>query len=252
METLVPAAFSNREAVSFVKVNRYKPRSNLACCIDGRYESEPNLGSVAMAGGDLGPIMSALALLNGFELRNKVKQEAIVDTYIDTIGGPRNFRFHTDNTHTNDSAMGCAHFRLACENPTQYYLIPQNIDFLRSILEPLVWSGAVQDVLHGGDFERAVFTINDPHIALQHQDRSGQAFVYQAGLTRKRLEVYAKKLYKLPGLKNTFRDQPSLTKTLIDFFDTYQAHKTIESVTHNLPKFTVSRNVFGRISVKGK
>ncbi len=240
---------TQEEAELFARDARYTtPESfRYSCCVDGREEGAD--ASRAVPGADAGYFMSALAALreSGVEVTPEVRR-AVFGAVIDSVGGPKNIRFHTD-LHALEKAKekgvvagvaaGCGHLNLARQNPGVYGVTAEDMSAIDEELLRLLGEDADQKTLPGNHGEEAVMVVDDVSVGLRHQAAGSQAFVYHKGSSDAFLDQLAGAvLAKLPN------HQPGLTEEALRVklgasFDR-QLTATVNSLAPGLPQYRVS------------
>jgi hypothetical protein len=228
-----------------------------------------------MAGGDAGLLAIALALAE--QLRHPEKgayaqmtDEEVCEIVYKIVDGKDKFHYHTDTqTYSNGEAEeqydGCGHCRLLKEHPEAYLLTDSQGAFLQAVLADLEKNGVPPVVLKGRHNERAVFIVEIVHdleakepvefdewrvntsirswamesqAVLPGDTELSQAFVYNRGLVRFRLETIASAFASyLPAHgQNVPRD--ILLKDLAEIEEIHLA-LTTHQLAEGKPVFTV-------------
>ena len=221
-------------ARSFVEKNMI-PAHNSRCCIDGRYP-HGDVPACARPGGDPGYFMEILAGLRkiGFNL-NSQNAQAVLDTIIDTLGGPTKIDWHTDE-HSNGVAGGCKHIANARNNPNDYGLTGGDAELIEQTLLRLKSQGGNEIVLKGEHKERAVLILNSRDLSINHQGEDGdQVFVYHKAIDQEQRDILVQAVSARFGLDNA---------ELLEATNTASANQleaTADVVAKNLPRYIASR-----------
>ena len=176
------------QAEKFVHENLYKitEQNNFERCVDGRYNSEQELGAGAKPGGSAGDVLVAFATIKAMNL--EVEPEYILKSVVNSLGGPEKFEFHTDQHAEHDhagSGMGCGHLKHAKNDPESYGLSSEQTEFLFGKFDELKSEGAKQAVLEGDHEEKATIIIDSQDYSLKPMQimpdgTKLEAFIYQS------------------------------------------------------------------------
>lgn len=239
--------------------NRYKINSEkkfLSRCIDGRYENNPDLPTLAIAGADLGEIAVVVSAGNDFGF--SVDMQKTVDVLIEMIGGVKNFNFHTDShADANIPAAGCGHIKQASIDISAYKLTEEQVKSLGEIAVKLKNKGANEVVLHGDHQEGAVLLVTGNYgvmpqgeVDVEGSIQKVQVFVFHKTLVDERHKVLAKKLIEkkavelLDGL-----DDQYLYQAISEVTDTH-LFETAKRLAKGLPIYEVNFKDDGGFEVK--
>jgi hypothetical protein len=202
---------------------------------------------VARPGADAGYFMVALAAVRSMGFKDASRlQPAIFDAVIRSLGGAKQFRFHTDEHAAREFqdkpeeqkvARGCGHLRQAEKDPRAYGLEPEDMSAIFGRLSALKKEGASEVVLRGEHRERAVIVVDSPKFGFRRGDGNGfQVFVYHAALDRLRLEKLAGELAKIAELRDISAEV--LRGALIAASDR-EREETLRRLAAGLPIFAV-------------
>lgn len=246
------------EANKFVSGASYEIKEGKvhACCVDGREEGAD--AELSVPGADAGYFLIALAAVRelGLEPSDELRTR-ILDAVVEMVGGPGEFRFHTDSHARHDAksgapaeetvARGCGHLKLAEKDPGSYGLVPGDMLAVFGKLAELARQGTQEVVLDGEHGERAVFVVNDSAHGLRHQADGRQAFVFHAGLNRATLRELAQKLMGMPELAGAGLNN-GLANTLEGVSDR-QRTLTVNALAAGRPIYSVGFNEAGEAEV---
>lgn len=276
------------EVEELVRENRYRVGERdwfLSRCIDGRYESklkvksqkskiEPQLEPLAKPGSDIGDLLTIFAARREYGL--EIENEKIFKAVLKTVGGWKNFRFHTDNHSLNsnnqiskpkqtpisnyqflisNSFLGCGHFKQASKEPEAYGLVSEEIEMINDFLKKAIKKGARCTILKGEHLEGAVFIVKSTSWSLlpqlikkETEIELTEIFIYQKTLDDRRRKILAKNL--LSDVKAPFSfDEEYLYQILSQVADD-QLLETINRLAKDLPVFEVVIDEEGMFEIK--
>ena len=228
-----------------------------ACCVDGREEGAE--AELSVPGADAGYFLIALAAAHelGIELSDELRAR-ILDTVVEMVGGPGEFRFHTDSHARHGAkpdvpaeetvARGCGHLKLAEKDPGSYGLVSEDMSAVFGKLAELARQGTQEVVLDGEHGERAVFVVNDSTHGLRHQIDGKQAFVFHAGLNLATLRELAQRLAVIPELASASSLHGGLDGALQGASDR-QRTLTVNTLASGRPIYSVGFNESGEADV---
>jgi hypothetical protein len=229
-----------QELISENKYNINEKTKYLSRCIDGRYKNSKDLPALAFPGADIGELALILATANsyGFE----VNKEKALESFLEVVGGEKNFRLHTDG-HADPKvpAGGCGHFKQIGLDPKAYNLESPQIEFIKKNL-----SIGESITLQGDHMEVAVLLIKGdwgvlPQFSLETDQKKKlvQVFVYHQTLVDKRHRLLAKELIKNKAVvfKNG-EDEEWLYNALSDVAENHLM-ETAKRLAKGLPIYSV-------------
>ena len=224
--------------------------------IDSRLRGNDNLPALAFPGADAGEL--ALILATGRSFGFAVDPEKAYKSLIETVGGEKNIRLHTDSHATPKvAAGGCGHLKQINLDPAAYNLEKADLDFIKEKLVLMKKKGAVEEVLHGDHGEGAVVYIKGnygiyPQYLLKTEDVEAhvQIFVYHQSLVDGRHRVLAKNLLKNKAVKLPENcDEEYLYDALSDTAEVHTL-ETAKRLAKDLPIFQVIFDEEGMFSIK--
>src|SRR3989344_7425832 len=190
MDFLQAQEFAEKNKYAVIAGSEFQSR-----CISGRYHSPSYLPPLSKPGADVGEILAILASLRNLNLM--LSYETVLEVVLQTVGGEKNFHFHTDDGHAS-GVLGCTFLSLAKMHFTEFGLTMDEIEFILTALERLKRKGANMTILHGGHSEKAVFEVESEKYALKNilmfKHEMVQAYVYHAAFDRKRRGFISGKL----------------------------------------------------------
>ncbi|MGB9608974.1 MAG: hypothetical protein ACPL3E_01205 [Minisyncoccia bacterium] len=236
---------SEGEVQDFIKESVFEIKNSqnvLSSCIDGRYsEDEARLAPRSIPGSDPGILLLFLATLRKIQNLNLNLdlKEKVFNEIIENLGGPKNFKMHTDD-HSVDQGIiaGCGHMKLAKQSPLNYGAAAEDLDFIFSYLEKLKKEGIKEMVLEGNHNEFAIFVINNKNIGMLHKKGDKQAFVFHQGLANDLFENIAKKILNLEEIKSTGILKEEFNQILKETFN-QQLKQTVLALAPNIPIYEV-------------
>lgn len=263
------------EIESFVEENRYlvnKESWFLSRCIDGRYEKEiknqkskvKNLEPLAKPGADIGDLMMVFSANNEYGLL--IEEEKIFAAVLKTVGGWRNFRFHTDEHSLNPNNQipnskqisnfsGCGHFKQAGKDPIAYGLEENQIKLISEFLVKAKKNGAKCEVLAGEHLESAVLMIEGERWSIYPQlvsqefpNEPIEVFVYQKTLDDKRRRILTKNL--LPYVKASFSVEEEYLYQVLSQVADNQLLETLSRLAKDLPMYEVLFEKDGEFEIR--
>ncbi len=214
-------------------------------CVDGRYEGDDlsYFPAVSKPGATAGDVLIAFGALNilGKQLLNKQVLEAVIDSE----GGVNKFCFHTDD-HAEQvqsgCGMGCGHIKLAKQEPMEYGVTQDQIDFLFAELPSLRDSSATQEILHGDHQESAVVVVQSTEFGLRPLWKQGdslqEVFVYQKTLHEQQLDQLARKLQESLAASGEVVEEQEIRLALDEAF-AVQLRETLSRLAKGLPVYSV-------------
>lgn len=241
---------SKEQIHELVSSNRYpvNPHTKFfSRCIDGRYLNTPNLQPLAIPGADAGELAIILATANAYGFT--VYEDKVVEALLATVGGVKNFCFHTDQ-HADQSlpAGGCGHLKQMKLDPPAYQMEPKQFDFIISKLSALKQKGAQEDILEGEHMEGAVIIVSGdyslyPRFELQTTNGGAplvEVFVFHQSLVNDRHRILAQNLIDKDAVK-LFPgcDAEYLYEVLSDTTDNH-LFETAKRLAKDLPLFGVN------------
>lgn len=249
---------SFEEAKAFVKRNIYEFNPDdwmLSRCIDGRYEPNDTLEPLAKPGGDGGDLLIIKATCEkyGIELRD----DDILDSLIEVVGGIKRIRFHTDVHAQHDklgTARGCGHLKQASIDPEAYGVTSKDIDYIFDSLDSYKQQGSSETILAGDHLESAIIVIKSEIYSVKSMEvRNGistQVFVYQKTLDNKRRRLLAKSLAnKMIG---AFRSEAEYLYQALSETSDEQLLETLNRLAKELPMYEVVVDIGGNVEIVEK
>ncbi len=241
------------EAQTFVEMSS-KPiddTNRYGRCVDGRYENIQNCPMIAKPGGDVGDVMVAFAALNLLQL--SLPSETVFSSVLEVVGGVKNFNFHTDDhSEPSDVGFGCGHFRLAKENPQDYGVTAEQMEFIAAQLPAMVEQGAHQEVLHGDHAEEAVIVVDSQTHGVLPLIRLGptmrEAFIYQKTFHTQQLDRLSQILQEALATAGQVVEEPQIRKAIEDAFGK-QLTETLKRLAKGLPVYTAMIDSDGGVSI---
>lgn len=235
--------FGNVEEVAkFVERAKYKheitnPLDAIPTCIDGRDKQTSGYAAMSITarpGGSAGELMSVIALCNSLGIR---ETEAEYKKYMDIIGGPRNFCFHTDDTHP-EPGTGCGHLNKALENSDAYGLDTQQMEFIFDKLPTIKEQGGEEEIRLGSHDEKGVLIVRSNLWSIHPFLDGEQAFIFNETFELARQELIARALYEEFSWKNPVLTEDDFIKGL-NSIASKQLEETRTRIAKGKPLFLV-------------
>jgi len=217
----------------------------LSRCIDGRYDNSSSLPALAIQGADAGELALIFSTANICGLTLDMTQA--LQALIDTVGGEKNIRFHTDS-HAKEGVMlaGCGHITQVSSDLHSYNLTEIQLEFIKKQLALLKEKGAQDTILYGDHGEIAVVFVKGnygvlPRFKLGREEggREGQVFVFHNTFVDARHRILAKKLLE----RKAFQLEGGLEEEYIysSLSDACENHlmETVKRLATGLPIYEV-------------
>ena len=185
MDFLQAQEFAEKNKYAVIAGSEFQSR-----CISGRYHSPSYLPPLSKPGADVGEILAILASLRNLNLM--LSYETVLEVVLQTVGGEKNFHFHTDDGHAS-GVLGCTFLSLAKMHFTEFGLTMDEIEFILTALERLKRKGANMTILHGGHSEKAVFEVESEKYALKNIFSLLSAYDDLIDNNKKRIKISQKK-----------------------------------------------------------
>lgn len=207
---------------------------NVARCVDGRYEGNGDLPSLAKPGADVGDMMVSLAALEqlGLPVDDSIRGK-VFDAVVGVVGGAEKFHFHTDDG-SEGLAAGCGHIREARLDPQAYGLSSADMAAIDRKLAELKGTGANEEVLLGSHGEQAVVVVDSPELHLSPNDDGTQVFVYQKKLDEERRAKVAEAVSSAVGVDS------SALLAAMSAVSEKQTGETLSRLAKGLPVYSVT------------
>lgn len=222
---------------------------NASRCIDGRYEGR--VPPLAKSGADAGDLMISCAAFSKLGIDPASKWYEILQAVLDTVGGVKKFRFHTDE-HAEGEGAGCGHLKKALEDPDPYKLSRESMELIFEELKNLKQQGAREDVLQGPHREKAVLLITSrTHSVSPRIDEGGtsnEVFVLHATLLKTRMDLLAEHLLPIVRQSRQEMGKQKLQSALLEAAN-LQANVTVGKLAPHLPVFSVTIRHDGSFSI---
>jgi hypothetical protein len=220
-------------------------------CVDGRYYNIPDCPMIAKPGGDLGDVIAILAGLN--LLQATLPLETVLAIVERSVGGIKNFNFHTDDhADPNEAAFGCGHYRHAKLDPAAYGVTTEQMSSVAAALPALMGDGAHQEVLHGSHGEQAVIVVDSEHYGLLPMSEEGeviqQVFVYQKTLHTKQLDKMVRLTQEAIAGTGRVVEEQELRTAIYDGFGK-QLAETLNRLAKGLPVYTAEISEDGAVNI---
>lgn len=228
----------------------------LSRCIDGRYPNKKDLPPLAFPGADAGDLALIFATANSFGFT--VNQQKTLDTFIEVIGGEKNFQFHSDHHgDKNIPASGCGHMKQMNLDPQAYFMEKEQLVFIADSLNKLKKQGAVETILEGDHAEGALLQVSGdysvyPRFTMDTGEGkiTSEVFVYQTTLVNKRHSELAKKLIENKAIKLfPGTDIEYLYQAFAEMSDNH-LFETAKRLAKGLPIYTVKFSDDGTFKVE--
>lgn len=245
----------SEQVEKFVDSNKFPITStNLQSrCVDGRpalEEQAEKIPAISKPGADVGDLMIVLGALN--ELGLKIEPAKALEIILETNGGLKNFKFHTDSKAEEKqvgAGLGCGHINKATIDPEDYHLTPEQTQFIKSTLPDLLDKGAKQVVLHGDHKEQFVGVVQSEKFGVRPYNDETQAFIYQETLHQQQLDKLAKPLSEYLVAQGQEIEEAQLRLTLDKIF-AKQLGATLSRIADGLPIYKVQINDLGEVKVE--
>lgn len=247
----------NQEQISkLVLANKYlvdEKTQFISRCIDGRYSNEKNLPALAIPGADAGELALILAAANVCGL--DIDKQKAFQSFVDTVGGVKNVRFHTDS-HAKKEVIcgGCGYIREIKADPQAFNLVKEDVDFILQQAEDAKKKGA-QEILLLGNHEEGAFIIVRGSYGLYTQYHTNgvnvsQVFVFHDSLVNSRHRVLAKNLIQEKAIKTlTEEDQDYLFTILSETTDNH-LFEIAKRLAKDLPIYAVNFDQEGNFDLE--
>ncbi|HYF04552.1 MAG TPA: hypothetical protein VEA59_00100 [Patescibacteria group bacterium] len=240
------------EAQAFVETNKFRvtDQNNYARCVDGRYMDE-GMGAIAMPGADAELLVAAFATVQLLAL--PLSEEQVLQSVVKTVGGTRNFYFHTDDHAVSDAkemGMGCGHIKNSIVACGDYGITEVQARYIKYALIKLSSEGARQVVLHGNHEETAVIIVDSyswsvkPKQTLE-SNQVREAFVFHRTLSEKRSKELAGCLFAALGGSSTV-SEGDVFLALINKMQK-QLNETVSRLAKDLPVYHVQITEYGQV-----
>ena len=215
-------------------------------CVDGRDQ-----GELSVPGAHAGYLLTVLAAFNSLDIKmDDDLRERVMGVVVDSVGGPGEFKFHTDSYAVDEArekglspeqaiGAGCGHMRMARAHLADYGVTQEDMSAIsRKLLDLRDNHGAEERVLQGEHGETAVFVVNEVEHELRHQSNGDQAFVFQAGLNDLMLDKLSRELAR--SLAAVIDLDEKKIREALEVESTVQRNLTVGALAHGRPLYTVS------------
>lgn len=247
----------NQEQISkLILANKYpvdEKNHFLSRCIDGRYSNEKNLPALAIPGADAGELALILATANVCGL--EIDRRKAFQSLINTVGGVKNLRFHTDS-HADSKVIcgGCGYVREIKADPQAFNLLKEDIDFILQQAEEAKKKGAQEVLLLGNHEEGAVLTVRGPY-GLYTQDHNNgvnvsQVFVFHDSLVSSRHRVLAKNLIQEKAIKTLTAEDQDYLFTILSETTEDHLFEIAKRLAKDLPLYAVNFDQDGNFDLE--
>ena len=207
-------------------------------CVDGRYETRIPL---RRPGGNAGEVLDAFRCLR--ELHATFDPMACWDAVMAVVGGEEKFHYHSDY-NTLCIFGGCGHMAAIRQDPTDYGLQKEDVDFVCGQLRQLRAKGIMPVRLSGQHHEEAVFVVESETHAMSSQALDMRFFVYHRTLNGLRICKIAEQLYRRvhPANPRITRNQVSST---LKKAGNENLRMTLQKLALTLPRFRATIGEYG-------
>lgn len=249
--------FLNQEQISkLILANKYpvdEKNHFMSRCIDGRYSNEKNLPALAILGADIGELALILATANvcGLDIN---KQKAF-QSLVNTVGGIKNLRFHTDSHAKKDVVCGgCGYIREIKADPQAFNLVKKDVEFILQKAEDAKKKGAQEVLLLGNHEEGAVLTVRGPYgLYTQYQNNGvnvSQVFVFHDSLVSSRHRVLAKNLIQEKVIKTLTQEDQDYLFTILSETTEDHLFEIAKRLAKDLPLYAVNFDQDGNFDLE--
>ncbi len=202
---------NQKDAAAFVAEGIRQPEeaegmSRHACCVDGRC-AEGQTHGLAAPGGDMELVLAAAAVARARRAQGlpAPSVEALWRATLSFLGG--RLCVHSD-THVADGAprwTGCGHVRHALHDAAAYGMAAEDAAALAALLTRALaeaqTESAVRCDTYAGDHREGAVVVNESERRMAaHTNAHGQAFVFDAARSARRLRAYAAAIAPLFGV----------------------------------------------------